>query len=528
MDNDLSRNPIIKSNRTFTITPIFLLTLLSLAWIGYQVFLGLVNGYNFLPLSIAIGLSIFFPLLYFKIIPLADHQPQFLWLPLTLLAFACFLTLFFITDFPVGYAAVFMMCAVTILTLIEGRKTAYGLTALIALEYFFIALRARQMTGEVIQNAFILMPLGSILVIETLMHQRKTIEAETHRLTTLNNVARSLASSLEMHQVISLVTSAIQSSLPADTYYVGMLVGDSIHLELVYDDGEFFPSTNVPIKNTLSETVITKKQPLLISNVLKYRRDSGSNYQVIGQPHVSLSWMGTPLEAYGEAIGIIAVASYRKNSFTPEDLEMLVNIGQQASLALVNARHHTDVENRSQRDSLTGTLNHNAFVNMLEAQMREVKAFHSTLTVIMIDIDHFKLYNDEYGHLVGDHVLIEITKEVQRNIKKTDFMGRWGGEEFIVCLPDAQGQHAYQVASRIRSSIANINIRDRDNKSIPLPTISQGIAVYPYDCDTAEQLIDLADRRLYTAKIRGRDQVEPDQLILENTAMQYKYRRSEI
>lgn len=489
---------------------------------------GMAQGFNFLSLGIAAGQLIFFSLLYIKILPLAENNPQFLWLPLSLLYLCCFLTLFFIADFPVGYAAIFMLCTVTIPTLIEGRKTAYGLTALIALEYLFVAWRAHQLTGEVIQNALILMPLGSVLVIETLMHQRKTIEAETHRLTTLNNVARSLASSLEMHQVISLVTSAIQFSLPADTYYVGMLNGDSIHLELVYDDGEFFPTTNVPIKNTLAETVITKKQPLLISNVLKYRRDSGNNYQVIGQPRVSLSWMGTPLEAYGEAIGIIAVASYRKNSFTQEDLEMLVNIGQQASLALVNARHHTDVENRSQRDSLTGTLNHNAFVNMLDAQLREVKAFHSTLSVIMIDIDHFKQYNDEYGHLVGDHVLIEITKEVQRNIKKTDFMGRWGGEEFIVCLPDAQGQHAYQVASRIRSSIANINIYDRDNKTIPLPTISQGIAVFPYDCDSAEQLIDLADRRLYTAKIRGRDQVEPDQLILENTAMQYKNRRSEI
>ena len=127
----------------------------------------------------------------------------------------------------------------------------------------------------------------------------------------------------------------------------------------------------------------------------------------------------------------------------------------------------------------------------------------------MLDIDFFKQYNDNYGHLIGDQVLEIITTTIQKHVKHTDLVGRWGGEEFVIALQGASGTQAYQVALRIRRSLAAIKINGRDGQLIPPPTVSQGIAIFPRESTDYFQLIDLADQRLYQAKERGRDQIEP-------------------
>jgi diguanylate cyclase (GGDEF)-like protein len=128
----------------------------------------------------------------------------------------------------------------------------------------------------------------------------------------------------------------------------------------------------------------------------------------------------------------------------------------------------------------------------------------------MLDIDFFKQFNDTYGHLVGDRILKTLCTAIKHHIKHTDAVGRWGGEEFIISLPGAGGTQALQVAERIGQTMAALRIEDRDQKTIPVPTVSQGIALYPSEADEIYRLIDLADRRLYVAKVRGRNQIEPD------------------
>jgi diguanylate cyclase (GGDEF)-like protein len=127
----------------------------------------------------------------------------------------------------------------------------------------------------------------------------------------------------------------------------------------------------------------------------------------------------------------------------------------------------------------------------------------------MLDIDYFKQYNDTYGHLVGDRILNSLCTAIQHNIKQTDAVGRWGGEEFVISLPGATGSQALQIARRISETMGNLRVEDREQRTVPIPTVSQGIAVYPGEADEIYRLIDIADRRLYIAKERGRNQVEP-------------------
>ena len=125
----------------------------------------------------------------------------------------------------------------------------------------------------------------------------------------------------------------------------------------------------------------------------------------------------------------------------------------------------------------------------------------------MFDLDAFKHYNDTYGHVAGDTVLKTTVQAIRAHIKNRDFVGRWGGEEFAIALRGADARQAALVAARIRETLAQTPVADQHGRSIPPPTASQGIAALPGTAQCVDELIEQADRALYCAKARGRDQV---------------------
>lgn len=214
-----------------------------------------------------------------------------------------------------------------------------------------------------------------------------------------------------------------------------MLNGDNLHFELMYDDGEFFPPMDVSIKGSLAGHVIETRQPLLLHDLSKDIAQMGIQYTLVGKPRLSRSWMGVPLIANQKILGLIAVAAYKPGFFNEQDLEMLQSVSLQASLAIVNARHHAEVEQQSRQDSLTGALNHGTFIQSLEYEIKHPDSSNPSIALIMLDVDNFKQYNDTWGHLVGDHVLSELTRVIQSHVKKTDLVGRWGGKSLALPCP---------------------------------------------------------------------------------------------
>ncbi len=490
-----------------TIIGLFVNLLMVLFLVGFQPF----SRENFYSLVVVSTTSIFLLLVYFWMIPWSAENRVRSWL-LTVLNCLMIAAVVLLDQFlPSGYAILFRFIILLQTAILIGRGASYTLI------FFVLAITILMDQVHIFSSLvnfsfqdFVFLPLAGILVTETGIRLQDFLTAELRRMQTLNQVARSLASSLESHQVMALVSSAVQNAMDADTYYVGMLKGDSVHLELLYDDGEFFPSMDIPLKDTLAGQVVKTRKALLIRNLIEAHKRLNLAYKLVGKPRISQSWMGVPLESHGEIIGLIAVASYKKNAFDEGDLELLGNIAQQAAMALDNAGHHLEVENRSQLDSLTGALNHNTALARLDRAAIEAASLSSTLSLIMVDIDHFKNYNDSYGHLIGDQVLILLTQTIQHCVKKSDIVGRWGGEEFLVGLPHTDLKQAFAIAERIRHALASLNISDRDNCRIPAPTISQGIAYLPLETDDVQTLIDLADQRLYQAKERGRNQIEPE------------------
>src|SRR6266498_1763785 len=348
-----------------------------------------------------------------------------------------------------------------------------------------------------------------IVVVESVIRIKNTTQQHIHRLETINRISRQIMLSLETNQTISLLNATMQEALEADTYFVGTVQDNDIQLDLFYDEGEYFNGIRVPLQGTLSGWVIKNQRELFLPDLREEVQLEGVTRVLMGKEKTSLSWIGVPLKA-SNVTGIISLGSYKPNAFDSGDMELLSNLAQHVSLALDNTIRHAQVEEQARLDSLTGVFNHGYFLKRLAEQATEVSAANKPLSLIMLDIDYFKLFNDAYGHLVGDRILKTLCTAIKHHVKQTDAVGRWGGEEFAISLPGATGADAARVSERIGQTMAMLQIEDREQNPIPVPTVSLGIAVFPGEANEVFRLVDLADRRLYVAKQRGRNQIEPD------------------
>lgn len=403
---------------------------------------------------------------------------------------------------------IFVLVA-AIKSLLWNRFAAYGYLALVmtgcgAILWF-------QVGNVQFHPAMWAIAILAFIIVEIIQSMVNTNANRLRRLQTINEFARQISYSLEQEQVLSIVGGAIQKAIEADTYFLGLKTdNEHIYFHLLYDDGQFFPATKLPLAGTLSGWVLRNQRSLFIPDLRKDVDLEGVQVILTGNNRENACWMGVPMRA-GVIDGIIAVASYRPNAFDRTALELLENLAQHAALALDNANHHSEVEAKSRLDSLTEVYNHGYIVQILRGEIEKSVSSGLPLSLVMLDIDYFKQYNDSYGHQIGDEVLVSLTSAIKQHIKSTDSIGRWGGEEFTIVLPNASGPQAMQVARRLQETLRTLSLRPKNGDSLPFPTISQGIAVCPVEAAEIDRLIHLADKRLYIAKNRGRNQIEPDE-----------------
>jgi diguanylate cyclase (GGDEF)-like protein len=454
-------------------------------------------------------------ILYYLVLPKTYLLDKFRWVIAVVTGLVLGLIAVFIPDPIFSLFFILYLLSVITIAVINGREATFLMIAIVSAFTLF------SIQGELIYWPVLLqvvgLPIVMVAVSETFLRSSDMLYKRILRMAEINDFARKIASSLETEQVISLLSASVQDSLDADTYIIGLVLDkDFLQLDLFYDDGEYFPPERIPLSGTLSGWVIRNDQPLFLPD-LRHEPDLDDvQLKIIGKDKVSLSWMGVPIHT-AHYKGIIAVASYQPNAFDRMDMQLLENLAQQAAFALDNAHHHAEVEFQSQLDSLTEVYNHGYFLKMLGKQGELRRTTQSPMSIIMLDVDYFKQYNDTYGHLFGDTVLQALVSTIRSHVKNTDFIGRWGGEEFAVALPGANGQQALMVARRIQSTMSDMKLEHQVKGRVPAPTVSQGIAIFPLETDDIYKLIDLADQRLYIAKERGRNQVEPDEKYWEAT-----------
>jgi len=199
---------------------------------------------------------------------------------------------------------------------------------------------------------------------------------------------------------------------------------------------------------------------------------------------------------------------YITKPFMPQELEVRLRVGGRI-LALQQSLEEALALQRyqAQHDPLTGILNHGEILQVVEKEITRAERQGSFLAVIMGDLDHFKKVNDTFGHVAGDAVLVEVAERMRHNIRLYDTIGRYGGEEFLIVLPNCTADEAFQIANRILKNIQSQPVLFRDN-SIKV-TISLGMAFNKVG-ERSEQidLVQAADTALYQAKQKGRNRVE--------------------
>lgn len=219
------------------------------------------------------------------------------------------------------------------------------------------------------------------------------------------------------------------------------------------------------------------------------------------------SFLGAPIAARGKVIGSLYLTDKANDRpFTQEDEDVIVGLAADAAIAIENARLFGEVQQLAITDSLTGLHNRHHFFELAEHEFQRARRYGRALSVIMLDIDHFKQVNDTYSHAVGDQVLRVVAERCRESLRDIDFMGRYGGEEFAVLLPESDTEGARNAAERLRRCVAESPVETaRGRLSV---TISLGVVTIAVGFLDLVALLDRADAAMYAAKKAGRNRVE--------------------
>lgn len=224
------------------------------------------------------------------------------------------------------------------------------------------------------------------------------------------------------------------------------------------------------------------------------------------QEYGGKSILYVPLIIKDKLVGIVELWESRyKRDFSTEEINLCLLLAQQAAIGIENARLFEEVKQLATIDELTGLNNRRHFDKMANSEFNRAKRYGRVVSAMMLDIDHFKDFNDKYGHAVGDQVLQAIAKLCDQSLRDADILGRYGGEEFVILLPETKRDTAKTVAERIRKRICEALIpTEKGDLSV---TISIGVAENNEHTPTLETLIARADQAMYVAKHKGRNQV---------------------
>jgi len=213
-----------------------------------------------------------------------------------------------------------------------------------------------------------------------------------------------------------------------------------------------------------------------------------------------------PLKAKDKINGLIVADNFiTKEPITKDDIRMLAMLANQAGLAIENSQLYEKTVQMSHMDSLTDLWNHGYFQYLLQTELEKAKAMNAPLSLIMFDIDDFKIYNDTLGHQAGDRVLKELAELLKNQSRKMDHVCRYGGEEFTIILPQTDKNEAYLIAERLRMDIERHVFVDEETLPKKIFTASLGLAIYPEDGQSNAELIEASDKALYQAKHKGKN-----------------------
>ncbi len=329
------------------------------------------------------------------------------------------------------------------------------------------------------------------------------LERKLERYTSLSKLTHLLSSSLVLQDV---ARSAVKEAYEAVGKSGGSLLllideaGEGLSLVSSFYAKDF-PATQLKKGDLFDEWVLKHRRPLLVRDAQK---DFRFNPESLEKRSIR-SLLITPLTTAYRMAGLLRVESLQSDAYTSDDLRLLSIVGDLVASSLENARLAERTEELARIDELTGLYVHRHFQERLQQELARAQRNRTPLSLLMADIDHFKTYNDRYGHIAGDLVLKQMARILKEDLSLEETICRYGGEEFSIILPQRGKEEALGVAEELRRRVEGQPFALR--RETTHVTISIGVATFPEDGWVKDELLKRVDDAMYRAKREGRNRV---------------------
>jgi diguanylate cyclase (GGDEF)-like protein len=411
--------------------------------------------------------------------------------------------------------------------LLYGSHAAFG-AAVLGLTFYFLfsfliakrlkavsAVAARFASGDLSArlDAYGTDEIGSLatsfnILGEEITNWRTNLEAiaadRVKELTALYGVVETISQSLELDIVLARVLDRVLDYFGTRSGAIVLVDQKEQTLRLMGHRGLSEESLNQIVEDgqgCIGDVILMKSALRVAGDAKEVGAVPG-----LGQDNI-YSALVVPVTVRGGVLGALGVYSGENGRFTEEDEAFLVTIGSQTGVAVENARLYTQTLELARIDGLTGIANRRHLMDRLKQEVDRAERYEASLSVIILDLDKFKSFNDTYGHPLGDELLRAFSTMVQKKIRSSDVAGRYGGEEFCIVLPNTSLKGGVILAERIRRHAEGLTIPVGEGQPPAGRTVSIGVAEFSPG-DSVEKLLSLADAALYRAKEKGRNRVE--------------------
>ncbi len=330
----------------------------------------------------------------------------------------------------------------------------------------------------------------------------KKLTASIAEFYTLQQISEAINSILDIGELLKFVNDVIIGVMGVNNSTIALRDHNSKKLKVQYTnikDKEELEILNKNIDCTILHEILEFEKSIMDNSV------NADKYDFIKSRQVG-SLICIPLSSKSRKFGLTIIEHKNNNTFTDENLRLVKTIGKQVGMAIENAQLYANLQELASVDGLTGVNNRVYFHEKYKSDFQLAKSMGYCLSLVILDIDLFKKFNDTYGHLFGDVVLKSVAQTIKSSLRETDTIARFGGEEFVIILPHTSLKEALERVEFYRHKIAGTVIKD--NLIAASVTASFGIACYPETSVNEVDLIRDADNALYKAKESGRNNVK--------------------
>jgi diguanylate cyclase (GGDEF)-like protein len=338
----------------------------------------------------------------------------------------------------------------------------------------------------------------------------------------LYNATKNISASLDLEQLYDAIYRAVKQVMPCDDFIIDSYdesTNEVVALFIIESPGTRIYPPRYYADHGLSGTMIHHPRSFMFNGRAEMNA-SGIQFEFTSADDHTQSIIAVPLLFHNQVRGMISAQSYQDNAYTKDDLELLEMLAAHAAISLENAKMFAEMQAVADKDPLMSQMfNRRKFYELAEREFWRAKRYPQPLSAMMLDIDHFKGFNDLFGHKIGDLILKLIAKICAQNVRSVDIVCRHGGEEFIILFPNTSAKNAAEIGERIRGQVETSVLKGAASvletvRGDMLPTesvhvtVSIGVAEMDETYNSIDMLVDHADRAMYLAKHEGRNRVK--------------------